>query len=76
MRRNLKDNVQELFQIVNMETIMDEFDYPGIRIHMEAFLKKMKQSIKIDVSTDVVITPGAIEYKYPLVFEKRDIYRI
>lgn len=55
---------------------MDEFDYPGIRIHMEAFLKKMKQSIKIDVSTDVVITPGAIEYKYPLVFEKRDIYRI
>lgn len=68
----LEDNIS--FQIVNMETIMDEFDYPGIRIHMEAYLEKLKQPIKIDVSTDDVITPGAIEYNYPLLFEKRDIY--
>ena len=68
----LEDNIS--FQIVNMETIMDEFDYPGIRIYMEGFLEKLKQPIKIDVSTDDVITPGAIEYKYPLLFEERDIY--
>lgn len=53
---------------------MDEFDYPGIRIYMEGFLEKLKQPIKIDVSTDDVITQGAIEYKYPLLFEERDIY--
>ena len=29
----LEDNIS--FQIVNMETIMDDFDYPGIRIHLE-----------------------------------------
>lgn len=67
----LEDNIS--FRIVDMETIMDEFDYPGIRIHMEAFLEKLKQPIKIDVSTDDAITPGAIEYKYPLLFEERDI---
>lgn len=67
----LEDNIS--FRIVDMETIMDEFDYPGIRIHMEALLEKLKQPIKIDVSTDDAITPGAIEYKYPLMFEKRDI---
>ncbi len=67
----LEDNIT--FQIVNMETIMDEFDYPGIRIHMEAFLNKLKQPIKIDVSTDDTITPGAIEYNYPLLFEEREI---
>lgn len=61
------------FIIVNMETIMDEFDYPGIRIYIEASLDKLKQPIKIDVSTDDVITPEAIEYKYPLMFEERDI---
>ena len=65
----LEDNIS--FQIVNMETIMDDFDYPGIRIHLEAFLEKLKQPIKIDVSTDDTITPGAIEYKYPLLFEER-----
>lgn len=67
----LEDNVS--FRIVDMETIMDEFDYPGIRIYMEALLEKLRQPIKIDVSTDDVITPGAIEYKYPLLFEERDI---
>ena len=50
------------------------FDYPGIRIYMEGFLEKLKQPIKIDVSTADVITPEAIEYKYPLLFEERDIY--
>lgn len=65
----LEDNIS--FQIVNMEIIMDDFDYPGIRIHLEAFLEKLKQPIKIDVSTDDTITPGAIEYKYPLLFEER-----
>ena len=67
----MEDNIS--FQIVNMETIMDDFDYPGIRIHLEAFLEKLKQPIKIDVSTDDTITPGAIEYKYPLLFEEREI---
>lgn len=67
----LGDNIT--FQIIDMETIMDEFEYPGIRIHMEAVFEKIKQPIKIDVSTDDVITPDAIEYTYPLMFEKRAI---
>lgn len=61
------------FRIMDMETIMDEFDYPGIRIHMEAVLEKLKQPIKIDISTDDAITPGAVEYQYPLMFEERNI---
>lgn len=68
----LEDNVS--FRILDMETIMDEFDYPGIRIHMEACMGNLKQPIKIDISTDDVITPGAIEYKYLLMFEEREIY--
>lgn len=67
----LEDNIS--FRIIDMETIMDEFDYPGIRIHMEALLEKLKQPIKIDISTDDAITPGAVEYKYPLMLEERDI---
>ena len=67
----LDDHVS--FKIIYMETIMDEFDYQGIRIHMEALLENLKQPIKIDVSTDDAITPGAIEYKYSLLFEERSI---
>ena len=67
----LEDNIS--FRIIDMETIMNEFDYPGVRVHMEALLEKLKQPIKIDISTDDAITPGAIEYKYPLIFEEREI---
>ena len=62
-----------MIKIVRIDTIMDEFEYPGIRIHLEANLEKLRQPIKIDISTDDVITPGAIEYGYPLIFENRKI---
>lgn len=68
---SIEDNVT--FEIVSIETIMDEFDYPGIRIHMLGHFDKINQPIKIDISTDDVITPKAVEYSYPLMFEKREI---
>ena len=68
---SIEDNVT--FEIVSIETIMDEFDYTGIRIHMLGHLDKINQPIKIDISTDDVITPKAVEYSYPLMFEKREI---
>ena len=68
---SIEDNAT--FEIVSIETIMDEFDYPGIRIHMLGHLDKINQPIKIDISTDDVITPKAVEYSYPLMFEKREI---
>lgn len=61
------------FQITNVETIMEDFDYPGIRLHMVGTLEKLRQPIKIDISTDDVITPRAIEYEYKLMFEERTI---
>ena len=67
----LGDNVS--FQIKSTRTIMEEFDYPGIRVMLEATLDRMRQPIKIDISTDDVITPKAVEYDYKLMFEDRTI---
>ncbi len=36
-------------------------------------LDNLKQTIKIDISTDDAITPAAIEYEYSLIFENRKI---
>ena len=62
------------FQIKAMTTIMDDFDYPGVRIMLEATLEKMRQSLKLDISTDDVITPSAVGYEYKLMFEDRTIH--
>ncbi|MDD3416382.1 MAG: nucleotidyl transferase AbiEii/AbiGii toxin family protein [Lachnospiraceae bacterium] len=61
------------FQIASVKGIMTDFEYPGIRMMIEATLERMRQTIKIDISTDDVITPRAVEYEYQLMFEDRTI---
>lgn len=61
------------FKIMSTKRIMQDFDYPGIRIKLEAGLGRLRQPIKIDISTDDAITPDAIEYEYKLMFEDRSI---
>ena len=68
----LEDGVT--FRIKKVDTIMEDFDYSGVRLFIEASLEKMSNTIKIDISTDDVITPGAIEYAYKLMFEDRSIF--
>ena len=67
----LSDEVN--FSITKVVDIMEEHDYPGIRFIINATLGKMQQNFKIDISTGDVITPGAVEYTYPLMFEDRTI---
>lgn len=61
------------FSITFVTNIMTDFEYPGIRMMLEATLDRMRQSIKLDISTDDVITPSAVEYEYKLMFEDRTI---
>lgn len=61
------------FRIMSEKEIMDEADYPGIRFMLEAAIDNMVQPLKIDISTGDVITPGAVEYNYPLMLEDRTI---
>ena len=68
---DLQDGID--FKITKVSDIMEDHDYPGIRFVLEASLDKMKQTIKIDISTGDVITPGAVEYSYKLMFEDRFI---
>ena len=65
------DGVQ--FRIISVTSIMEDFEYPGIRMMLEGALDRMRQPIKLDISTDDVITPTAIEYEYKLMFEDRTI---
>lgn len=67
----LEDDVT--FRIISVSDIMTDFEYPGVRMMLEAALERMRQVIKIDISTDDVITPSAVEYEYKLMFEDRTI---
>ena len=59
------------FKIRNAESIMDEMEYPGIRITMDAIMCKLVIPIKVDISTGDIITPQPVEYRYKLLLEDR-----
>ena len=61
------------FTTTKVSDIMEEHDYPGIRFMLEATLDNLRQTIKIDISTGDIITPGAVEFSYNLMFEDRAI---
>ena len=71
IRIHVEDGIS--FEIVKAAEIMADFEYPGVRLVLEARLDRLKQRIKIDLSTDDVITPSAIRYSYRLMFEDRSI---
>jgi predicted nucleotidyltransferase component of viral defense system len=59
--------------IKGYEVIRDDAEYPGIRVSLEAGFDKIKQPLKVDISTGDVITPKEIEYSYKLTLEDREI---
>ena len=61
------------FSVKSVDSIMDEMEYPGIRIMMDAVMEKMVIPLKIDISTGDVITPGAVVFQYPMMLENRSI---
>ena len=71
LRVDVQDGVS--FTITKVSDIMEEHDYPGIRFMLEATLDKMRQAIKIDISTGDVITPHDVPYSYKLMFENRTL---
>ena len=61
------------FAVGSVEGIMDEGDYPGVRVHMEALLGRIRIPMKLDFTTDDAITPRELEFPYGLMFEDRAI---
>ena len=68
---SLEDGVA--FQIKQISEIMDEADYPGVRVSMETTFDGVRTPLKIDISTGDIITPKEIQYNFKLMLEERSI---
>ena len=68
---DIEDGVK--FKITKIQEIMEGHEYEGVRFIIECSLDRLKQSIKIDISTGDEITPKEISYKLPLILEDRHL---
>lgn len=61
------------FEYRGIEPIREEDAYNNFRIHLNARYGKIDSPMKIDVTTGDVITPAAVRYDFPMLFEERSI---
>ena len=70
---NIDINDQVKFVVNQVIPIMEEFEYPGIRVTLTAYINQIRTPLKLDFSTGDIITPNEIKYNYQLMFENRTI---
>jgi len=68
---SLEDGVT--FHVKQISEIMDEAEYPGVRVSMETTFDGVRTPLKVDISTGDVITPREIQYSFKLMLEDRTI---
>ena len=61
------------FRIKRISEIMEEADYPGVRVSMETKFDGVITPLKIDISTGDIITQREIKYNFNLMLENRTI---
>lgn len=61
------------FEYKGIEPIREEDAYNNFRVHLRAKYGKIDSPMKIDVTTGDVITPAAIQYDFPMLFEEKTV---
>lgn len=61
------------FEYRRIEPIREDDAYNNFRIHLLAKYGKIDSPMKIDITTGDVITPAAIQYEFPMLFEDNSI---
>jgi len=57
------------FQLKSISEIMDEAEYPGIRVSMSTTFDGVVTPLKIDISTGDAITPREVRYSFKLMVD-------
>ena len=61
------------FEFDRTEDIRETDEYAGIRVYLKGIYAPMVVPLTVDVTTGDRITPDAVEYSYPLLFDEGDI---
>lgn len=65
------DGIDFVFR--KIEPIREDDNYRNFRVHIDARYGKINSPMKIDITTGDEITPAAIQYDYPFLFEDKTV---
>lgn len=58
------------FELLRTEDIREVDEYPGIRVFLKARYERLAVPLSVDVTTGDRITPDAVAYEFPFVFDE------
>ncbi|MDO5096160.1 MAG: nucleotidyl transferase AbiEii/AbiGii toxin family protein [Peptostreptococcaceae bacterium] len=61
------------FEMTDIGHIREEDEYENFRVRLTAHFGKIKNDMKIDITTGDAITPKELEYLYPCMFQEESI---
>ena len=61
------------FEFQKIEPIREDDAYNNFRVHLRAKYGKIDSPMKIDITIGDIITPAAIRYDFPFVFEEKTV---
>lgn len=67
----INDNIQ--FKIIDITDIREQDEYENFRIKLIAECGKIKNIMKVDITTGDIIIPEKIEYSYPCMFNDKEL---
>ena len=68
---NIEVNDEIEFVLGKIENIREILEYENYRLHLTANFEKIKNPLKIDITTGDVIIPSEIEYSYETIFKEK-----
>ena len=68
---DVDDGIDFVFR--KIEPIREDDTYRNIRVHIDARYGRINSPMKIDITTGDEITPAAIQYNYPFLFEDKTV---
>lgn len=68
---NIEVNDEVEFVLGKIENIREISEYENYRLHLTANFEKIKNPLKIDITTGDVIIPSEIEYSYETIFKEK-----
>lgn len=61
------------FEYQTIEPIREDDAYNNFRVHLRAKYGKIDSPMKIDITTGDIITPAAVQYEFPMLFDEKTV---
>lgn len=67
------DGVSFVVESISVESIIENADYGGIRVKIEAMLANARKALQLDIGFGDVIVAGPIEMDFPILLEEQPV---